>query len=98
MHRSSGSLVSCSERRIVKGCEGMDKYADLKKDPKAIETITVLEKELSAKLGADVVLVAYGGTKIADLGDKALIEKITSLEKDLSEATGKEVVLVAFSV
>ncbi|SHI76876.1 hypothetical protein [Parasporobacterium paucivorans] len=77
----------------------MDKFADLNKDKTAIETIAVLEKELSEKIGKEVTLVAYSGTKIADLHeDNNLVEKITSLEKDLSKNTGKEVILLAFSV
>ena len=58
-----------------------------------------LEKELTAKTGKDVALVAYSPVKYAALSDDAeALAKITELELLLSKKTGKDIVLVAFSI
>ena len=60
---------------------------------------TALEKELAAKTGKDVALVAYSPIKYAELSNDAeALAKITELEALLSKKTGKDIVLVAFSV
>ncbi|NTW71767.1 MAG: hypothetical protein HGA49_05935 [Eubacteriaceae bacterium] len=77
----------------------MEPIADLTSDKNAVDTISVLEKELSEKTGKNVLLVAYGGSKYADLNDdKNVTDKIAALEKEISEKTGKKVILVAFSL
>ena len=79
----------------------MDKYisANLNGREDALESITTLEKELSAKLGKDVALVAYAPVSYADLGtDAEALAQISGLEKKFSEKAGKNIVLVAFSV
>ena len=65
----------------------------------ALNSINALEKELSAKLGKDVALVAYAPVSYADLGtDAETLAQISELEIKFSEKTGKNIVLVAFSV
>ena len=64
-----------------------------------LASITTLEKELTAKTGKDVALVAYSPVKYAALSDDAeALAKITELEQLLSKKTGKDIVLVAFSI
>ena len=64
-----------------------------------LDSITILEKELSAKTGKDVALVAYSPVKYAQLSEDAeALAKITELEQLLSKKTGKDIVLVAFSI
>ena len=64
-----------------------------------LDSITILEKELSAKTGKEVALVAYSPVKYATLSDDAeALAKITELEQLLSKKTGKDIVLVAFSI
>ena len=64
-----------------------------------LDSITILEKELSAKTGKDVALVAYRPVKYAQLSEDAeALAKITELEQLLSKKTGKDIVLVAFSI
>lgn len=63
-----------------------------------LDSITALEKELAAKLGTDVALVAYSPVSYADLGtDAEALAQISALKK-FSEKAGKNIVLVAFSV
>lgn len=79
----------------------MDKYisANLNGREDALESITTLEKELSAKLGKEVAVVAYSPIKYASLdNDTEALAKITELEKELSQKTGKDILLVAFAV
>ena len=79
----------------------MDKYisANLNGREDALESITTLEKELSAKLGKDVAVVAYSPIKYAALdNDTEALAKITELEQLLSKKMGKQIVLVAFSI
>lgn len=77
----------------------MNNYADLNGREDLLESITTLEKELSAKTGKEVTVVAYSPIKYAALNDDAeALAKITELEKEISEKTGKDVVLVAFSI
>lgn len=79
----------------------MEKYtsANLNGHNEALESITTLEKELSAKLGKEVAVVAYSPVKYAALdSDAESLAKITELEKALSEKTGKDILLVAFAV
>ena len=64
-----------------------------------LDSITTLEKELTAKTGKDFALVAYSPVKYAALSDDAeALAKITELEQLLSKKTGKDIVLVAFSI
>ena len=75
----------------------MSNIANINSD--ALNSITALEKELTAKLGKDVALVAYSPVSYADLGtDTEALAQISALEKKFSEKTGKNIVLVAFSV
>ena len=63
-----------------------------------LDSITALEKELAAKLGTDVALVAYSPVSYADLGtDAEALAQISALKK-FSEKAGKNIVLVAFFV
>ena len=64
-----------------------------------LDSITTLEKELTAKTGKDVALVAYSPVKYAQLSEDAeALAKITELEQLLSKKTGKDIALVAFSI
>ena len=77
----------------------MNNYTNLEGRQDLLESITTLEKELSAKTGKDVALVAYTPVRYAQLGNDAeALAKITELEQYLSEKSGKQIVLVAFSV
>lgn len=64
-----------------------------------LDSITALEKELSAKTGKEVAVVAYSPIKYAALSeDTEALAKITGLEQLLSKKTGKDIALVAFSI
>lgn len=77
----------------------MNSYTNLTGRQDLLESITALEKELAAKTGKDVALVAYSPIKYAELSnDTEALSKITELEALLSKKTGKDIVLVAFSV
>lgn len=77
----------------------MNSYTNLTGRQDLLESITALEKELAAKTGKDVALVAYSPIKHAELSNDAeALAKITELEALLSKKTGKDIVLVAFSV
>lgn len=77
----------------------MNQYTDLNNREELLDSITALEKELSAKTGKEVALVAYSPVRYAALSDDAqALEKITELEQLLSEKTGKDIALVAFSL
>ena len=77
----------------------MNSYTNLTGRQDLLESITALEKELAAKTGKDVALVAYSPIKYAELSNDAeALTKITELEALLSKKTGKDIVLVAFSV
>jgi hypothetical protein len=77
----------------------MNSYTNLTGRQDLLESITALEKELAAKTGKDVALVAYSPIKYAELSnDTEALVKITELEALLSKKTGKDIVLVAFSV
>ena len=77
----------------------MDHYTNLTGREDLLESITALEKELAAKTGRDVALVAYSPVRYAALSDDAeALAKITELEQLLSRKTGKDIVLVAFSI
>ena len=77
----------------------MNNYTDLRGREDLLQTISALEKELAAKTGKEVALVAYTPVKYAALSeDTEALEKITELEQLLSRKTGKDIVLVAFSV
>ena len=77
----------------------MTNYTNLTGREDLLESITALEKELTAKTGKDVSLVAYSPVKYAALSnDTEALAKITDLEQLLSKKTGKDVVLVAFSI
>ena len=77
----------------------MNTYTDLSNRTDLLDSITALEKELSAKTGKDVALVAYSPVKYAALNDDAeALAKITELEQLLSKKTGKDIALVAFAI
>jgi hypothetical protein len=77
----------------------MNSYTNLTGRQDLLESITALEKELAAKTGKNVALVAYSPIKYAELSnDTEALAKITELEALLSKKTGKDIVLVAFSV
>ena len=77
----------------------MNNFTNLSGREDLLESITVLEKELAAKTGKNVALVAYSPVEYASLSDDAeALAKITELEQLLSQKMGKQIVLVAFSV
>lgn len=77
----------------------MANYTNLNGREDLLESITTLEKELSAKTGKEVALVAYSPVSYAALSDdKEALSKITELEKLLSSKTGKDIALVAFTI
>ena len=77
----------------------METFTNLDDRQDLLDSITILEKELSAKTGKEVALVAYSPVKYATLSDDAdALAKITELEQLLSKKTGKDIVLVAFSI
>lgn len=77
----------------------MEQYTNLKGREDLLDSITALEKELSAKTGKEVALVAYSPVKYAALNDDAeALAKITELEQILSKKTGKDIALVAFTL
>lgn len=77
----------------------MENYTGLKGRQDLLDSITVLEKELSEKTGKEVALVAYSPVKYAALNDDAeALTKITELEQLLSRKTGKDIALVAFTI
>ena len=77
----------------------METFTKLDGRQDLLDSITILEKELSAKTGKDVALVAYSPVKYAPLSEDAeALAKITELEQLLSKKTGKDIVLVAFSI
>ena len=77
----------------------METFTKLDDRQDLLESITTLERELAAKTGKDVALVAYSAVKYAELSEDAeALAKITELEQLLSKKTGKDVVLVAFSI
>ena len=77
----------------------MNTYTNLNDRQDLLEAITALEKELAAKTGKEVALVAYSPVKYAELSDDAeALAKITELEQLLSQKTGKDIALVAFSL
>lgn len=77
----------------------MTNYTNLNGREDLLKSITALEKELAAKTGREVALVAYSPVKYAELSeDTEALAKITELEALLSKKTGKDIVLVAFSI
>jgi len=77
----------------------MNTYTNLNGRQDLLDSITVLEKELAAKTGKEVALVAYSPVKYAELSNDAeALAKITELEQLLSKKTGKDIALVAFSI
>ena len=77
----------------------METFTKLDDRQDLLDSITILEKELSAKTGKDIALVAYSPVKYAQLSEDAeALAKITELEQFLSKKTGKDIVLVAFSI
>lgn len=75
----------------------METFTKLDDRQDLLDSITILEKELSAKTGKEVALVAYSPVKYAQLSEDAeALAKITELEQLLSKKTGKDIVLVAF--
>lgn len=74
-------------------------YTNLNNQEELLQSITVLEKELSAKVGKEVSLVAYSPISYASLNNDAeALAKIAELEAFLSKKVGKDVALVAFSL
>lgn len=74
-------------------------YTDLTGREELLASITTLEKELAAKTGKEVSLVAYSPVSYASLSEDAeALAKITELEAVLSKKLGKEVALVAFAL
>lgn len=77
----------------------MNNYTNLTGRDDLLESIATLEKELTAKTGKEVALVAYSPVKYAALSDDVeALAKISELEKLLSKKTGKDIVLVAFTI
>lgn len=77
----------------------METFTKLDDRQDLLDSITALEKELAAKTGKEVALVAYSPVKYAQLSEDAeALAKITELEQFLSKKTGKDIVLVAFSI
>ena len=77
----------------------METFTKLDDRQDLLDSITILEKELSAKTGKEVALVAYSPVKYAQLSEDAeALAKITELEQLLSKKTSKDIVLVAFSI
>ncbi len=77
----------------------MNTFTNLNGREDLLESITTLEKELTAKTGKEVALVAYSPVKYAALNDDAeALAKITELEQLLSKKTGKDIALVAFTL
>jgi hypothetical protein len=77
----------------------MNTFTKLDNRQDLLDSITALEKELGAKVGKDVTLVAYSPVKYAALSDdEKALAKITELEQLLSRKTGKDIALVAFSL
>jgi len=77
----------------------METFTNLDNRQDLLDSITILEKELSAKTGKEIALVAYSPVKYATLSNDAeALAKITELEQLLSKKTGKDIVLVAFSI
>lgn len=77
----------------------METFTKLDDRQDLLDSITALEKELAAKTGKEVALVAYSPVKYATLSDDTeALAKITELEQLLSKKTGKDIVLVAFSI
>ena len=63
----------------------METFTKLDDRQDLLDSITILEKELSAKTGKDVALVAYSPVKYATLSDDTeALAKITELEQLLS--------------
>lgn len=76
----------------------MNTYTNLNNRQDLLDSITALEKDLAAKVGGNVSLVAYSPVSYAPLNEDAEdLAKITELEQLLSRKMGKEVALVAFS-
>ena len=77
----------------------MNNYTNLTGREDLLESINALEKELAAKTGKKVALVAYSPVKYAALSDDIeALAKITELEQLLSKKLGKDIALVAFSI
>lgn len=77
----------------------MNSYTNLNGREELLGAISTLEKELSAKTGKEVALVAYSPISYAALSDDAeALAKISELEQLLSKKTGKDIALVAFSL
>lgn len=91
--------VPVAEKKTYLEKKEMNNYTNLNGRDDLLESITTLEKELAAKTGKEVALVAYSPVKYAELSsDAEALEKIAELEQLLSKKTGKNVVLVAFSI
>lgn len=77
----------------------MTNYTNLNGREDLLASITALEKELAAKTGNTVSLVAYSPVSYASISDDAeALAKITELEQLLEKKLGKHVALVAFTL
>lgn len=77
----------------------MVNYTNLNGRQELLDSITLLEKELAAKTGKEVALVAYSPVKYAALSDDTeALAKITELEQLLTKKTGRDIALVAFAI
>ena len=66
----------------------METFTKLDDRQDLLDSITALEKELAAKTGKEVALVAYSPVKYATLSDDTeALAKITELEQLLSKKT-----------
>lgn len=77
----------------------MNTFANLNGREDLLNSITMLEKELTEKTGKEVTIVAYSPVKYAALNDDAeILTKITELEAEIGKKLGKDIALVAFSI
>lgn len=77
----------------------MNTYTNLNGREELLASINALEKELAAKNGSNVSLVAYSPVSYAAISEDAeALAKITELEQLLAKKLGKDVALVAFTL
>lgn len=77
----------------------MTNYTNLNGKEDLLASIIALEKELAAKTGSNVSLVAYSPVSYAAISEDAeALAKITELEQLLAKKLGKDVALVAFAL
>lgn len=77
----------------------MNTFTNLNGREDLLNSITELERELTARTGRDVALVAYSPVQYAAIdGDEEALARITELEAILSRKLGRDIALVAFSL